>query len=192
MKLKERKLLDLDIVSRDLERQYDTCQLSTVLRSSVDNFLKANRAYYDHVVRQRVLRKLNRLYGGRVLLPNPSDCYINLSSVELTEAQKKYLNLGLNFHVQSKFVPYEKNVELEMLYQSITRLRETGKVSVDDNLRPLLLAESTKNRHRKTNNSLLTPELRQAARELRENQDIIVRKAGPKSPSGGGPTSLTT
>ena len=137
--------------------------------------------YYDQVVKQRVLRKLNRLYGGRVLLPNPSDCYINLSSVQLTDAQKRYLNLGLNFHVQSKFVPYEKNVELELLYQSITRLREAGKVSVGDNLRPLLLAESTKDRHGKNKNSLLTPDLRQAARELRENQDIIVRKADKAS-----------
>ena len=181
VKLKEKKLLDLANICSDLERQYENSQVTAELRSRIDYFLKANRTYYDGVVRQRILKKLNRLYGGRVLLPNPSDCYINLSSVELTDAQKQYLNLGVNFHVQSKYLPYEKNVELELLYQSVIKLRDAGKVSVNENLRPLLLAESTKDRQGKNTNSVLTPELRQAARELRENREIIVRKADKAS-----------
>ena len=181
VKVKEKKLLELSNISRDLEFQYKNSPVTTVLRSRVDYHLKANMTYYDKVVKERVLKKLNHLYGGRVLLPNPSDCYINLSSVQLTETQKQYLNLGVNFHIQSRFLPYEKNVELELLYQSIIKLRDAEKVTVSENLRPLLLAESTKDRHRKNNNSLLTPELRQAAKELRENSDIIVRKADKAS-----------
>ena len=54
-------------------------------------------------------------------------------------------------------------------------LEEKNLVNIHENLRLQLLAESTKVRDA-TMSSIFTPELRAAAKELREHHDIMVRK----------------
>lgn len=50
-------------------------------------------------------------------------------------------------------------------------------ITVNPDLRNLLRAESTKRRDFDSHSTLLTPELRQAAKELKNHPDIIIRKA---------------
>ena len=102
--------------------------------------------------------------------------FINMSKVELTEDQKELLNLGINFQFCPRFSQEHKKAELEILYEDILLLRSKGKIDVHPDLQESLMAESTKNRGGLRKSSL-PAHLRRAAKELRENKDIIVRRA---------------
>ena len=73
-----------------------------------------------------------------------------------------------------------KKIELEMLLDDIQRLEREKKVTTDPNLPSLLCAEATKRREH-TRSSLLTPDLRRAAKELKDLNSIIIRKADKSS-----------
>ena len=70
----------------------------------------------------------------------------------------------------------EKKVELEILYESILKLYDAGKVAMDPNLRSQLLAESTKCRDQ-TSSQFMNRELFKAASELKYYPIIMVRRA---------------
>ena len=125
-------------------------------------------------------KKLSRIYGGDVKLPERKEGYVNLSSVQFTEAQQKLLNLGLNCHVQSKNNSIDKKAELELLYRDILQLEKDKKVEVRRELQDELIGEGAKLRG-VTKSKILTPELREAGRQLRDDERIIVRRAD-KSP----------
>ncbi|XP_076047362.1 uncharacterized protein LOC143028892 [Oratosquilla oratoria] len=128
----------------------------------------------------KTTKKLNRLYGGPLLLPQRSEAYINLSDHTLTEAQKELLDLGLNCHLQPKFEKVDKAAEMELLLQSLFQLQKDGKVTVSSDLQPQLLAETTKRRSHKIS-SLLSPQLKQAASELYNNPNLVIRQADKSS-----------
>lgn len=133
---------------------------------------------YRHVTKSRILKKLNKIYGGQIKLPEEKNnrCYINLSHYQPTENEEQLLNIGINCHIKKKFDPLEKATELELLYCSIIKLENDGIVRVNKNLRDLLRAESTK--HRDYNQSkILNQDLQNAAKSLRTIEDIIIRKA---------------
>ena len=46
-----------------------------------------------------IIRKLNKLYDGTVLIPEEANCFLNLSNFELSVALKEVNDLGLNCHV---------------------------------------------------------------------------------------------
>ncbi|XP_076030436.1 uncharacterized protein LOC143018739 [Oratosquilla oratoria] len=76
----------------------------------------------------------------------------------------------------SRLYGEEKTAELELLYRNLCELHKKGKIDMNPDIKELLQAESTKHRaHGRS--SLLTAELRQAAKELRENNDIVIRRA---------------
>ena len=104
------------------------------------------------------------------------DTYLNLSGIELTEHQKKFLDLGPKCHIKPKYDPLKKQVETEILYASLIDLESKDKIEINSNLKPQLIAESTKCRDKKSSR-ILTPELRNAASELKNHKDIIVRRA---------------
>ena len=130
----------------------------------------------DQQHRQNILKKLCKLYKGNIILPNLKDNYVNLSKLNLTNDQKEFLNLGPNCHLKTRFDPVNKKTEIEMLFQSISKLQTEGKITVDPNLRDLLKAEGLKNRSTKCN-SILTKELKLAAKELKNNPEITIKKA---------------
>lgn len=132
--------------------------------------------HYKNVIESRTQKKLCQLYGGWVPLPVPVEGFVNLSDIELSATQKELLNLGLNFPYSPKFSRLEKEAELELLYQDICKLRTQKKISVNPDLREQLQAESTKNRSRLAKASL-SPRLKQAAKELREDDSIIIMRA---------------
>ena len=127
-------------------------------------------------MKNRILNKLNKLYSGQLLLPDKSVSFINLSSRELSTEEKEFLDLGLNVHLGSNFNKCAKLTELELVYQSISDLEKRGHVEVNPDLRSQLLAEATKRRDF-TKHEVLRPELKEAAKRLREDDSITVRRA---------------
>jgi hypothetical protein len=75
-----------------------------------------------------------------------------------------------------KFNKTKKQIELELLYESLLKLKNENKIDINPNLKDQLRAEATKQRGTSTS-SILTPDLRQAAKKLRDNDQIVIRKA---------------
>ena len=125
---------------------------------------------------QKTMRKLNKLYNGVVYLQQDIAPYVNLSNYELNADQKELLSLGPKFHYKKKPDPLVKKVEMEVLYESILRLADKDFVTVNENLQPQLLAESTRIRDFSFS-QVITKKLREAGKSLKEHDEIIIRKA---------------
>ena len=177
---KEEVVKHLESLLSKLNCKYQSLQIDCELRSQIDACLKEEYTYYDNLVKNRIINKLNTLYEGKVLLPNGDVSYVNLSKRDLSIHEKEFLDLGLNLHLYPKFSKCAKVTELELFYQSVTKLEHDGKVEVNPDLKSQLTAEGTKRRDNKVR-GILTPELREAAKTLREDKDIIVRKADKSS-----------
>jgi hypothetical protein len=67
-------------------------------------------------------------------------------------------------------------MELELLYESLLKLKNENKIEINPNLKDQLRAEATKQRGTSAS-SILTPALREAAKNLRDNDQIVIRKA---------------
>ena len=143
------------------------------VRADINRALKDEQNYFDNLVKNRVLNKLNKLYRGQIVLPDKSVSFVNLSSRQLSTDEKEFLDLGLNVHLGSKFNRSIKLSELEVTYQAITDLEKRGFVEVNPDLRPQLLAEATK-RKDFGKCEVLTPALKEAAKTLREDDTITV------------------
>ena len=133
-------------------------------------------SHHQNVVESRAQKKLCNLYGGWLPLAKPTDGYLNLSKASLTDDQKGLLNLGVNFTFSPRFSSQAKKAELELLYQDICKLEAEKKIIVNPDIQEQLQAEGTKNRSR-LHKPALAPRLHRAARQLRENTDIVIRKA---------------
>ena len=139
----------------------------TVLKQILDNYRQKEET--------KVLSKLNRLYRGSFLLPENLDQFVNLTDYILTETERELLNLGLNCHISSKFDKYIKEMELEVLYESLLKMEKDKKLLLLPSLRDQLRAEASKKRA-DGRSSLLTPQLRDAAQSLKNNNDIIIQR----------------
>ncbi|XP_076067688.1 uncharacterized protein LOC143040482 [Oratosquilla oratoria] len=80
-----------------------------------------------------------------------------------------------------KYNQTNKKVELAILYEDLCKLEKEGKIHINPDLQVQLQNESTKSRHHRNSSHLLPPRLREAAKQLRENENIIVRKADKSS-----------
>ena len=154
-------------------------QLQTQTGIPLDEVLQRLHANVDkerNKSANTIVKKLERLYNGTIVLPQERKTYVNISDYVLSKDEHDFLSLGMNVHLKPKFDPYKKRVELEKLYQDITDLHRDGYVNMNDNLKDQLKAEGTKNRSR-GNRSILPPNLRNAAKQLRSNEEIVIRKA---------------
>ena len=138
----------------------------------------------DNAFKSKILKKINSLYHGYHVkvrdkyfcLKDSKDSYINMSSYNLSSDERDFLNLGLNCHFEPKYDKMHKKVELEVLYQNLLELEAQNKITVSEGLADRMKAESTKHRNVK-NQSLITPSIRAAAKSLKNNKDIVIRKA---------------
>ncbi|XP_076068363.1 uncharacterized protein LOC143040813 [Oratosquilla oratoria] len=156
--------------------EFRNCVIASDLRDQIERALQHSLSMYINSTETRVQKKLSRLYGSKVLLPKSTDGYLNLSNYILSDIQKEFLNLGLKCNYMPKFRKIEKTAELELLYRNLCELHKDGKINMNPDVKEQLQAESTKHRG-VGGGSLLTAELRQAAKELRENKDIVIRRA---------------
>ena len=132
----------------------------------------------DYARRERTIyKKLVRCIGGHLRIPSKeSTAYVNLADYIPTAAEHSLLQMDLNCHVLERPKPGAKRVEIEVLLDSIFALEDRGRLKVSDDLQPLLLAEALTERgsHR---SQLMTREMRDVARGLRDRQDIVIRRA---------------
>ena len=160
----------------DLKRQWlslhhdsDRTHISAALQRLKDQ---------DRTHRERtILQKLTRLNGGKLRLPKGRQAYINLTEYVPNHDEEALLQLGLNCHYSTKPCPRTKRLEIEVLLDSITNLEKERKVHLTDSLRPLLLAEALTSRHPEHHKSLLTKEMKEAAKKLKSTNGITVRRA---------------
>ena len=184
----ERKLVDVRIEKEECYNSIVNFECEHALKNSVDDALQCIIVNHEQVVKTRTIKKLNSLYYGRGLTDkNQSICirsdihsFINLSSHQLSPDEIQFLNLGLNCHIQPKYDKLFKLAEIESLYQSLLRLEGENAILIKPELADQLRCESTK--HRNTQyTSVLTPALRAAANKLKNNKDIVIRKADKSS-----------
>ena len=180
--LRKKEVLSADLrqklieLNEELERSEVESDVKRQLKRCVDEKVQN----FNHASKVKIAHKLSRIYGGNFTLPKSKQGYVNLSSVELTRAQHDFLNLGLNCHVQSKRNVVDKKAELELLYQDILQLEKDDKVVVSGDLKGELIGEGNKLRGN-SRSKLLTEELKEAAKQLKEDSRIIIRRAD-KSP----------
>ena len=172
------------------ENVIDNFECNQESKTNVKNHLNSMLQNSDRVAKSRIIKKLNSLYQGQTIVSEDKgknfvikenvNNFINLSDHQLTEDEKQFLNLGLNCHLQPKYDKLHKKVELEVLYQNLINLESKNQITTSADLIDQLRCESTKHRYKK-HNSLLTPHLRTAAQNLRNNDKIVIRKADKSS-----------
>ena len=146
----------------------------TIKQETFDNLDELNKQF-ELETSQRRTRKFNNLYGGIVCLPQETTRYVNLSTHQLTPEPEELLSLGPKFPFKRNFALLTKNVENEMLFYSLLKVSEKNIISIYENLKPQLLAESTRNRDY-TFSKVITKKLNDAAKDLKEHKEIIVRR----------------
>ena len=177
--------MNLKIVKNN-EFQINNYSCNTEAKDKVRNCLKGILENSDKVTKTRVFKKLNVLYqgqaevcddSGKILLVKENvDNFINLSDYDLTDDEREFLNLGLNCHLEPKYSKLHKKVEIEVLYQNLLDLESRNTIIVSPKLAVQLRCESTKHRYKKRE-SLLSPSLKTAANNLKNDEHIIIRKA---------------
>ena len=81
------------------------------------------------------------------MLKHEINSFVNLSNHQLSQDEKDFLNLGLNYHIQPKYDKLHKRTELEALYNSLTDLEKDKKVIMEPRIVEQLASESTKHRN---------------------------------------------
>ena len=172
------KYQELDKIKLELTTKYNELVTTTteddyeMIKSTLQN----QYDQHENSEKCNIIKKLNSLSRRNILLPDKNECFINLSDHNLTESEKEVLNLGINCHIQKRFDPIDKKVEMEMLYTSLLKLQEDNKIRINRNLKEELRAESTRQRS-KDGSKLLSKEMKETIKNLKENDDIIIRKA---------------
>lgn len=156
--------------------EYNNALIDEGLRRRTDEVLKEQLRVSSAIQESCIQKKLCKLYGGWVPIAKPKEGFINLSDTVLTEDQRELLNLGINYTIAPRYSTQAKKVELELLYQRICKLKAENKITVNPDVQEQLRAESTKNRSGGSKSSL-PARLHSAAKDLRNNKNIVVRKA---------------
>ena len=146
----------------------------------IEGYLNEIIETYNLSVKTDTIKRLNHLYMGQVFIKNEVNSYINLSDYELSNDEKEFLNLGLNFHIQPKYKKLHKQAECEILFQNLLDLKDRNAIEINPTLSDQLRAESNKHRNPKYH-SIITPKLKQAAKSLKDNREIIIRRADKSS-----------
>ena len=79
--------------------------------------------------------------------------------------------------MKNNFDQFKKKTELEILYQSTLKLETEGKINIEDGFKECLINEGTKKRCYHNKSQLLSKEQLESIKNLRNNKDIIIRKA---------------
>ena len=157
-------------------RWEDFCNTtSEEIQEIARSLMQSEQRRYRQTVSTRHSKKLLILNGGPVRNEQHRDGFVNLAGIELTPQQTSFLNLGLQCHYSRKPHPEAKRIETEALIDRLLQLQNEGKVDVTHECIDELVGEAGRQRGNYSSR-ILTKELRDAAKELRSNQDIIVRR----------------
>ena len=148
-------------------------------KQAATEYINEYQHHQQWIANTRIQKKLTILHQGPVRNERPAQGFINLSTTTLSKPQEKLLNLGLNCHFIRQPHPESKRIEVECLIDRLLALQNERKVTLSPTIREDLIGESGRDRGN-YRSQILTRELKDAAKELREREDIIIRK-GDKS-----------
>ena len=160
----------------DATRNWNQFEIDPILKNTIEESLSTIIEAHKNGILQQNHRKLVKLNGGSIKYPTPSPSFINTTNKELTPAQEELLNMGLNCHVLSKPAKHQKRVECEILIDDVEKLAAQKKVTIEPTFKQEIISEAGKARGSHTS-KLLTKRLIDAARQLREDPTIKIRKA---------------
>ena len=141
--------------------------------------MKQIEEHHSRCVDARLSKKLFLLNGGNVRNEERKDGFLNLSDIALTKDQIEFLNLGLKCHYIKRPHAEAKRINTEILIEKLLRLEKEKKVALSHTIVQELIGESGRDRN-KYHSRILSKKLKEAAKSLRENDGIIVRR-GDKS-----------
>ena len=184
MKRKQQVMRTLEEKQAQLLEEIELYDCSQELKQPVFSELCNILDNSDNVIKTRIVKKLNNLYhdcsipnvNKSICLKQQTDAFINLSSYELSTDEREYLNLGLNCHIQPKYEKVKKQTNIEILYQNLLELESKKTIDMKQEIADRLRSEGTKHRNPR-HTSILTDALKTAARNLKSNDDIVIRRA---------------
>ena len=176
----ENKLCHAKEEKEYLDKKIDEFQFNLEAKNNVKLNLDQMLMNFDNSENAKIVKKLNNLYNGHLVLKEEKKSFLNLSNYQLSPVEEDFLNLGLNLHIQSKYSKLHKHVQMELLYQNLVKLEKEQKLVMNPRLKELMSAEATKHRNTK-HHSMITPELKAAAKKLKNNEDLVIRKADKTS-----------
>ena len=151
-------------------------EILPTLKIAIEDALSTIITTHRNSVIQQNQRKLTRLNGGNIKYPCPTPSYINLTNKIFSPAQEELLNLGLNCHTSSKPAKHQKRIECEILIDDVEKLAAQRKITIEPTFKQEIISEAGKSRGN-YNSKLITKRLKDAAKELREDPGIKIRKA---------------
>ena len=164
----------------EAENKWKALDIEVNLKNEVETAYRTIIETYRNAVVQRNQRKLVNLNGRSIKYPKPNNGYVNLTDKVLTPAQTDILNMGLNCHVMSKPSKHQKRIECEVLIDDVGQLAAKNKITVEPTFKQEIIAEASKTRgHYRS--KILKKEHIEAAKELRADPDITIRKADKTS-----------
>lgn len=178
---KEKLINQQSIELREVEATLNLkCQELNIDKEIILEELEDILDTYSQSTKIRIVKKLQDLYQGQILLKNETSCYTNLSDYVLSKDEIDFLNLGLQYHVQPKYDKLTKQVQMEILYENLIQLEKESKISIEPTLPDQLASEA--NKHRNTKHKPTIPKsLRTAAFNLKNCPDIVIKKADKSS-----------
>ncbi|XP_066946920.1 uncharacterized protein [Macrobrachium rosenbergii] len=117
-----------------------------------------------------------KLIEGKLRLPQEKEGYINLITYTLIPEEDEILKMGINCHCFTQQRPLDKSLEIESLTDNSQGQEDLGNLQTTDALQPLLLSEALTDQGDYKSN-VIDWCLREAAKQLREKEDITVRRA---------------
>ena len=175
---------NLECMREGCLRDIESYDFDPELKDRVNNELCSILSNSNNVTKTKTIKKLNALYLGHqppnsnrnIVIKDQSNSFVNLSDYSLSKDEIDFLNLGTNCHVQPRYSKLHKQCEIEAIYQALLHLESKKSVCLKPELADQLRCEGSKHRNIKYN-SLLTKTLRDAAKNLKTNKDIVIRKA---------------
>ena len=188
--IEKKKKLAVELKNQKEEcfSKIDSFTFNSQLKNKVLNELEKILENSYNVTKIRTIKKLNSLYlngepstnNRNLFMKVAKDSFVNLSNHVLDDAEIEFLNLGINCHIQPKYDKLQKQCDLEILYQNLLALETKNAITIKPEIVEQLKCESTKHRNTK-HNSILTKPLLNAAKALKNNDNIVIRKADKSS-----------
>lgn len=141
-------------------------------------FLKRITENTEATMTSKHNKKLAKLYGSPILMKEERNSYLNLSSTEVNEELSEIFDLGMNFHLKTKYDQLTKKIETEKLYRRLIDLKRNDKITFNDeeNLQCELKRFGLRN-IRDFSKDQLTRQQYQMIKTFCNNDNIVIRKA---------------
>ena len=163
---------------RTLKKEFSECLNSPLRYKAFMFFLSRTSNKEQQELKLTQSKKLSDYYGAAVLQKQERDSVINLSKKHLDKETVEALSFGMNCHLRSKTDKTKKKVEIERLYYNIKNEEKKKTIAIenDELLQSQLKAFGLK-KNKDYHKDVLTKEQHTLLRNLRMDEEVIIRKA---------------